>query len=91
MSINSRRTDHNNHRWLTKELAKAYKYENPDWTLGECLNKADEVHKGLRALNESMRHNNKKYYDKFIPLSIFEMDNGEYLFFETEKTIDDYI
>lgn len=86
-----RKNDYKNQRWTIKQIAEAYQYENPEMDWKECLKKAKEVHRGLRALNKNIKDNNSKYYNKFVPLSTFECDNGEYMFFKTNKTEDDYI
>lgn len=85
-----RNNDYKNQRWTIEQIANAYQYENPEMDWSKCLEKAKEVHRGLRALNKNMKDNNSKYYNKFIPLSTFETDKGDYIFFKTNKTEDDY-
>ena len=67
-----------NIRWTMKDIAKQYKYENPDWSWSECWSKAKVIHKELKKLNNDMWQNNKLFFQMNTPFSFFDNKDDEF-------------
>ena len=51
-----------NIRWTMEDIAKQYKYENPDWSWKECWTKAKMIYRELNKINNQMWKENKLFF-----------------------------
>ena len=73
-----------NYKWEKNDIAKLYKYENPNWDWDKCIEKAELIYKELNKLNTQMWKNNKIYFRYNKPFSFFENRDDEFeeIFFD---------
>lgn len=67
-----------NFKWKLEDIAKQYKYENPDWKWKQCWEKAKVTYGELKRINRKMWNDNKTYYKFFKPFTFYESFDGEW-------------
>lgn len=70
--------DNKNFKWTLKDIAKQYKYENPNWDWKQCWDKAKIIYKELKRLNNDSWHNNKVFFKCNTPFSFFDNKDSEF-------------
>jgi hypothetical protein len=70
--------DNENSKWTKEDIAKQYKFENPNWTWSKCWNKSNLIYKELKKMNKQMWDNNKVFFKMNTPFSFYYDKDDEF-------------
>lgn len=67
-----------NLNWKKRDIVLLYKSENPNWSLKQCKDKADELYKELKKMNKKMFRDDDRFFKMNKPFSYIDNKDSEF-------------